>query len=117
MSFLVSIFKPLAYISLPIILVRFIAASSPVGRYYTRMAVYVGALVTVGSCSIVIAAGMSLFGRSTDVNSVVAWIFYAVVGRALDLKVEVEGEYNLNTRPAVFMVNHQSMLDVLVIGR
>jgi hypothetical protein len=117
MSFLVSIFKPLVYISLPIILVRSIAASSPVGRYYTRMAVYVGALLTVGSCSIVIAAGMSLFGRSTDVNSVVAWIFYAVVGRALDLKVEVEGESNLNTRPAIFMVNHQSILDVLVIGR
>ena len=81
------------------------------------MAVYVGALVTVGSCSIIIAAGMSLIGRATDVNNVVAWIFYTVVGRALDLKVEVEGEKNLDTLPAVFMVNHQSMLDVLVIGR
>jgi hypothetical protein len=117
MSFLVSIFKPLAYISLPIILVRSIAASSPVGRYYTRMAVYIGALVTVGSCSIVIAAGMSLIGRSTDVNNVVAWMFYALVGRALDLKVEVEGEKHLDTRPAVLMVNHQSILDVLIIGK
>jgi len=60
---------------------------------------------------------MSLIGRSTDVNNVVAWIFYALVGRALDLKVEVEGEDHLDTRPAVFMVNHQSILDVLVIGR
>jgi lysophosphatidate acyltransferase len=117
MSFLVSIFKPLAYISLPIILVRSIATSSPVGRYYTRMVVYVGALITVGSCGIVIAAGMSLIGRSTDANNVVARIFYATVGRALDLKVEVEGEKHLNTSPAVFMVNHQSILDVLVIGR
>lgn len=117
MSFLVSIFKPLAYISLPIILIRSIAVSSPVGRYYTRLAVYVGALFTVGSCSIVIAAGMSLIGRSTDVNSVVAWIFYTLAGRALNLKIEVEGEERLNTRPAVLMVNHQSMLDVLVIGR
>jgi len=117
MSFIVSIVKPLAYISLPIILIRTIAASSPVGRYYTRMAVYVGTIVTVGSFSIVIAAGMSLIGRSTDVNNVVACIFYFLAGRALDLKVEVEGEENLNTRPAVLMVNHQSMLDVLVIGR
>lgn len=81
------------------------------------MAVYVGTLVTVGSCSIIVAAGMSLIGRSTDVNNVVACIFYYMAGRALDLKVEVEGEENLNTRPAVLMVNHQSMLDVLVIGR
>jgi lysophosphatidate acyltransferase len=117
MSFLVSIFKPLAYFSLPIILIRSFAASSPVGRYYTRMAVYFGALFTVGSCGILVAAGMSLMGRSTDVNSVVAWMFYAVVGRALDLKVEVEGENYLDTRPAVIMVNHQSILDVLVIGR
>jgi lysophosphatidate acyltransferase len=117
MSFLVSILKPLVYISLPIILIRSFAASSPVGRYYTRMAVYVGALAAVGSCSIFIAAGMSLMGRSTDVNSVVAWIFYALVGRALDIKVEVEGENHLDIRPAVVMVNHQSMLDVLVLGR
>jgi lysophosphatidate acyltransferase len=81
------------------------------------MAVYVGALFTVGSCSILIAAGMSLIGRSTDVNSIVARIFYALAGRALDIKVEVEGENHLNMRPAVFMVNHQSILDVLVIGR
>ena len=117
MSFLVSVFKPLAYISLPIILIRSIVASSPVGRYYTRMAVYIGTLATVGSCSIVIAASMSLIGRPTDVNNVVAWIFYILAGRALDIKVEVEGEENMNTRPAVFMVNHQSILDVLVIGR
>jgi len=117
MSFLVSIFKPLAYISLPIILIRSFAASSPVGRYYTRLAVYVGTLVTVGSFSFVIAAGMSLIGRSTDVNTIVAWIFYALAGRALDLKVEVEGEEHLDARPAVIMANHQSMLDVLVIGR
>ena len=81
------------------------------------MAVYIGTLATVGSCSIVIAASMSLIGRPTDVNNVVAWIFYILAGRALDIKVEVEGEENMNTRPAVFMVNHQSILDVLVIGR
>jgi len=117
MSFLLSIFKPLAYISLPIILVRSISASSPVGRYYTRIVVYVGALVTVGSCGIVIAAGMWLIGRSTDANNVAAQFFYAMVSRAFDLKVEVEGEEHLNTRPAVFMVNHQSILDILVIGK
>jgi len=116
MSFLVSIFKPLAYISLPIILVRSIAASSPVGRYYTRMVVFVGALVTVTSCGILVAAGMSLIGRSTDANSVISKLFYALVGRAFDIKVEVEGEQHLNTRPAVFMVNHQSILDTLVVG-
>lgn len=81
------------------------------------MAVYVGTLVTVGSCSVIIAAGMSLIGRSTDVNSVAAWIFYALAGRALDVKIDVEGEEHLDVRPTVLMSNHQSMLDILVLGR
>lgn len=81
------------------------------------MVVYVGALVTVGSCGIVIAAGLSLIGRSTDSSNIAAGLFYAMVSRVLDLKVEVEGEEHLNTRPAVYMVNHQSILDILVIGK
>ena len=117
MSFLISIVKPLAYISFPFILIRSISAASPVGRYYTRLAVYVGTLVTVGSCSVIIAAGMSLIGRSTDVNSVVAWIFYALASRALGVKIDVEGEEHLDTRPTVLMSNHQSMLDILVLGK
>ncbi|KAF8914291.1 hypothetical protein CPB84DRAFT_1758889 [Gymnopilus junonius] len=117
MSFLVSVFKPLAYISLPLILIRQIAVTSTIGRYYARVVVYVGTLMTVASCSIVVAVGMSLIGRSTDVNYFVARIFYAITSRALDLKIEVEGEEHLDERPAVLMANHQSMLDILVVGR
>lgn len=116
-SIFVSIFKPLAYVSLPAILVRQIAVSHGFGRYYARIVVYVGTLMVVASCSIVVAAGMSLIGRSTDVNYVVARIFYALTSKALDLHIEVEGKEHLRTCPAVLMVNHQSMLDVLVIGK
>jgi lysophosphatidate acyltransferase len=117
MSFLVAVFKPLAYISLPIILLRSIAASSPVGRYYVRFAVYIGTLVSVASCSIVAAAGMSVIGRRFDVNYIVARTFYAITKRTLALQIEVEGEEHLTTQPAVLMANHQSMLDVVVVGR
>jgi len=117
MSFLVSIFKPLAYVSLPVILVRQIAVSHGFGRYYARIVVYVGTLIVVASCSVVVAAGMSLVGRSTDVNYVVARIFYTLTSKALDLQIEVEGKEHLRTCPSVLMVNHQSILDVLVIGK
>jgi len=118
MSFLVSVFKPLAYISLPLILVRQIAVSRSIGRYYARVVVYVGTLMTVASCSVIIAAGMSLIGRATDTNSIVARVFYFLTTRALDLRIEVEGEENLlKDSPTVYMANHQSMLDVFVIGR
>jgi len=117
MAFFISLMKPLAYLSLPVFLLRSIAASSPTGRYYIRQGVYVSSLVTVAACSIVVAAGMSAMGQRFDVNFVVARAFYAVTSRALDIEIEVEGEENLDQRPAVLMMNHQSMLDVLVVGR
>jgi len=117
MSLLISVFKPLAYVSLPVILLRSIAARSPVGRYYVRVGMYVGTLTMVAACSAVIAAGMSVIGQRFDVNFVVARTFYALTKKALNIEVEVEGEENLDTRPAVLMANHQSMLDVLVVGR
>lgn len=117
MSFFFSFIKPLAYASLPLFLVRQLAVSSMVGRYYARVVVYVGTLMTVASCSVAIAIGMTIVGKSNDVNYYVARIFYTLISRALDLSIEVEGEENFKDRPAVLMVNHQSMLDVFVIGR
>ncbi|KAF8635015.1 hypothetical protein AX15_000596 [Amanita polypyramis BW_CC] len=118
MSFLAAIWRPLAYISLPLFLLRSVSASSPVVRYYTRVAVYLSTLISVATCSTAIAAGMVFIGRRYDTNFVVARVFYAVCKRVMNVHVEVEGEeYISTTTPAVYMTNHQSMLDVLVIGR
>ncbi|KAF5321356.1 hypothetical protein D9619_000549 [Psilocybe cf. subviscida] len=119
MSFFIGIVKSLAYVSVPAVLVRQVAvAHAPsVGRYYARIVVYVGTLLTVGCCGIFVAAGLSLIGRSTDVNYYIARLFYGLISRALDLHITVEGAEHLEERPTVLMANHQSMLDVLVIGR
>ncbi|KAG5726671.1 putative 1-acyl-sn-glycerol-3-phosphate acyltransferase [Termitomyces sp. T112] len=118
MAFLVSIFKPLVYISLPVILLQSIAATSKTGKYYARQTLYVGTMVTVAACSIVFAAGLTIVGRKFDVNYVVAKTFYLLARNVLDLRVEVEGQEHLdNARPGVLMANHQSMLDILVVGR
>ena len=78
---------------------------------------YVGTMMTVAACSAFVAAGMSLIGRRFDTNYIVARTFHAVIGKTLGLRVELEGEEILDTRPAVLMLNHQSMLDILVVGR
>lgn len=117
MSFLVSLIRPLAYVSLPVILVRQVAVSSTIGRYYARVIFYVGTLFTVACGSVFIAAGLTLVGRSTDTNYFVARIFYTIISRGLDLHIKIEGEEHLQTTPTVLMVNHQSILDILVIGR
>jgi len=117
MSFLVSVFKPLVYLSLPIIAVRAIAAKSPTGRYYVRVGLFLGTVTVVAACSAVLAAGMSIIGLRFNVNFIVARSFYYLGGKVLDIHVEVEGEEHLETRPAIMMANHQSMLDVLILGK
>lgn len=67
---------------------------------------------------IVCAVGMSIVGERFNVNFVVARSFYNLASRAVDIKVEiVEGEQYLDTRPAVLVANHQSMVDILLLGR
>ncbi|KAH7916801.1 hypothetical protein BJ138DRAFT_995221 [Hygrophoropsis aurantiaca] len=117
MSFLACIVKPLAYISLPVFLIRTVASTSPVARYYVRLGVFLGSLAVVSTWGVAIAVGMTLVGRRHDVNYVVARCFYFVASRALDIRVEVEGEEHLQTRPAVMVGNHQSMLDILWLAK
>jgi lysophosphatidate acyltransferase len=113
MSFLSCIFKPLAYLS-PIICAAWL---TPLGRYYLRIGTFIFFLSTVGSTGIIAAAVLFIVGRKYDVNYVIGHCFYWVASRALNLKVEVEGEENLETRPAVIVGNHQSMVDILWLGR
>lgn len=117
MSFLAPVIKPLAYISVPVILLRTVASASSVGRYYAQLTLYLGALVVASTWGIFVAFGMTLIGRRHDVNYVVARSFYAVASRLLDVRVEVEGEEHLQTRPMVMVGNHQSILDILYLGR
>jgi len=117
MSILWAIVKPLAYLSVPVILLRSFANSSQKGRYYVRAGTYVLTLAMTGVWAACVAAGMSLIGRQYDVNYVVAQGFYFLAGRSLGIDVQLEGEEYLHTRPAVLMCNHQSIVDVLVLGR
>lgn len=114
MGFLGALLKPLAYLSVPII---FAAWATPMGHYYVRLGIYIASLSAVGIASSFIALAMTLAGRKYDVNSVVAYTFYWVASRTLNITIEVEGEEHLQTRPAVMIGNHQSMLDILWLGR
>jgi lysophosphatidate acyltransferase len=117
MGFLSSILKPLAYLSLPVIILSSLSAASPKGHYYTRMIVYLGTVASVATASIVTATTLAVLGRPHDVNYYVAYMFYGLVSRLLDIRVELEGQEHLGNGPAILMVNHQSMLDLIVVGK
>jgi len=117
MWILTALFKPLAYVSVPYILLKYATENNPVARFYFRVVVYYSAL---GLCSVwgmVVAVGMSLVGQRFDINWVVARSFYTLAGKLLDIKFVVEGEEHLDTKPAILVGNHQSGLDILFLGR
>lgn len=117
MAFFMALFKPLAYLSLPFIILRSLSQSSPTARYYIRSAAYAGTMATVASVSIVVGVTYNILGKKHDVNHWVARLFYESASRIFNVKVEVEGEELLDTRPAVLMGNHQSFVDILILGR
>lgn len=117
MSFLSGLVKPIAYVSLPVFALHTLSKSSPIARYYVRLAVYLSTLGVCSAWGVVCAVGMSIVGRKLDVFFVVARTFYMLASRAIDIRLVVEGEEHLETKPAVLIGNHQSMLDILYLGR
>ena len=117
MSVLSLLIRPIAYLGLPAYLLHRLSASSPVARYYVRLSLYISTLGLVSAWGAIASVAMSLAGRRYDVNYVVARTFYAIASRVMGIKISVEGAEHLETRPAVFVGNHQSMLDILYLGR
>ena len=110
--------KPLAYVSIPLLFFHSVSTHSALGRYYIRIALY---LSTLGFCSFygaLVSIGLTLAGRRFEINWVVARTFYSLIRRILGIRFTVEGEHWLeSTRPAVIVGNHQSMLDIIYLGR
>ena len=60
---------------------------------------------------------LNLIGQRFNANYVTARTFHEVVKRVIDVKFEVEGAGIIDlARPAVLVCNHQSMLDVEMLG-
>lgn len=111
------IITTVAYIGLPIVILRRVASISPLARYYAHVGLYLGAMTGAALWGVVIGAVMGLTGNRYDVNYYVARSFYFIASNLLDIEVVVEGEEHLQNRPVVLMGNHQSMLDILMLGK
>ncbi|KAI0346911.1 1-acylglycerol-3-phosphate O [Trametopsis cervina] len=108
--------KSLAYISLPVFALHTLSNASPVARYYVRVSLYLSSVGVASIWGVIVAVGLNLIGERFNVNWVVARTFYQVAGPLLGIKLVIEGEEHLVTSPAVYVGNHQSMLDLLYVG-
>ncbi|KAF8207047.1 1-acyl-sn-glycerol-3-phosphate-acyltransferase [Mycena galopus ATCC 62051] len=85
-------------------------------RYCLRTAVYFATLGIWAILTTPWSCALALSGRRFEVGSLVTRSFSHLVGWALGLRVEFEGAEHLATQPAVFMLNHQSALDIWLLG-
>ncbi|KAJ7183247.1 1-acyl-sn-glycerol-3-phosphate-acyltransferase [Mycena filopes] len=99
-----------------VLLIILFACSTHV-RYHVRIGTYFAIMSLWGFGGIPVSFAMALFGRRFEVGRVVTASFAWFVGLVLGLRVEVEGAEHLATQPAVLMLNHQSALDVWLLGR
>ncbi|ELU38375.1 1-acylglycerol-3-phosphate O-acyltransferase [Rhizoctonia solani AG-1 IA] len=114
MSYLI---KPLAYLSLPALVLRYLSDRSPIVKYYVRLTTYLSTLGVLSVWGVLVSIGMTAMGNRFDINYVVARSFYYVCGPLLGIDFVVEGEEHMSTPSAVYIGNHQTMLDILYLGR
>jgi len=116
MGSIMSALRPLAYLSLPLLAIRYAASRFPLVKYYWRIGIYVTSLAFVSAWGACLSVVLLVVGKRFDIDFWVARSFYFVAGSLLGIRFEVEGEEYLSTTPAVLLGNHQSMLDILYLG-
>ncbi|KAJ7220329.1 hypothetical protein GGX14DRAFT_560136 [Mycena pura] len=94
------------------------AASQSVAyiRYCVRLGVYLAVMAFWGIAMIPVSLAYSIVGRRFEVGQTAMRSYSRFIGCVLGLYLELEGAEHLPTEPAVLLMNHQSVLDVWLVG-
>jgi len=117
MSVFSCLIKPVAYLGIPVVALHTLSKLSGTVRFYVRLSLFASTVGIMSMWGIVTCAAMSLIGQGSMINYIVARSFYHVASRVMNIKIEVEDEQNISTKPALYVCNHQSLVDILVLGR
>ncbi|KAI5781211.1 hypothetical protein EDC01DRAFT_632950 [Geopyxis carbonaria] len=86
-------------------------------RFYIRILSAYFLLVTCASYGVLASVLLRLVGRVSIAQWATARAFKNLGCPTMGIEFEIENEEALLTRPAVFVSNHQSELDILFLGR
>ncbi|KAK0511726.1 hypothetical protein JMJ35_006299 [Cladonia borealis] len=89
----------------------------PHSSFYARILASYGTLLACTSYGVIISIILRLLGKQNIAQWVTARAFHYTMYYTTGVRFEiVEGKEYLSTRPAVLIANHQSELDVLMLG-
>ena len=90
---------------------------SPKASFYARILASYGTLLVCASYGVIASIVLRLFGEQNIAQWATARSFHYTMALTTGVHFEiVEGKEHLNTRPCVLIGNHQSELDVLLLG-
>ncbi|KAI7828454.1 hypothetical protein BX661DRAFT_193814 [Kickxella alabastrina] len=87
-------------------------------NYYRRFVHYILCAILASTVGILVSPVFWAIGKQASGNWVVARTFYYLSLVVLGIKVEIEGEEILHrAQPCVLVGNHQSVFDLIMLGR
>lgn len=86
-------------------------------HFYVRLLAYVLLIAVVAFYGFVSSITLTLLGKQGLSQWNVARVFYYLSSAIFGLEIEIRNPGPLNVRPAVFVSNHQSELDIYMLGR
>jgi len=100
-----------------LIFLQSLGMKSPALRYYVGVGTFMVSMLASATVGVVVALPLTLVGRQYDISWVVARVMHILSSNLLGITFEVEGEEYLDTPNAVYIGNHQTMLDIVYLGR
>ena len=95
----------------------FLHINLPHSSFYARILASYGTLLACASYGVITSIILRLLGKQNIAQWVTARAFHYTMYFTTGIRFEiVEGKEYLSTRPAVLIANHQSELDVLMLG-
>ncbi|CCJ29968.1 unnamed protein product [Pneumocystis jirovecii] len=85
--------------------------------FWSKSFLYYFTLFISASFGVVSSAVLYLLGKSNISQWLTARACNLITSPAIRVKIQVENEFFMKTRPCVFICNHQSELDILLLGR
>ncbi len=87
-------------------------------KFYSGLICYVFLLAVAASYGVIISIILSFIGKRGLAQHSVARFFYMIARPVLNISVEVRNQEGLDSiRPAVFISNHQTELDILILAK
>lgn len=85
-------------------------------QFYARLLVYLLAVAFCALSGVPLSVFFTLIGRQGLSQWAIARMFYYTCRVVLGIKVVIKNPEALQNRPAVFVCNHQSELDLIILG-